>query len=244
MSFLKLRRVGFAIGLGVMACAAQAQINFFENHDSGSSTFTQTAITGGNPWAMETNAANAHTSDTYWRLREPSSISDSVLTSPTLNYTATTTGPVTLSFWHKFGFEFSDDSVGFDGGIVELQINGGAWSNIGAGAFTTNGYTHTISSSFSSPIGGQSAFSGNSPGFTTSDSTTNWINSIAMLNGFVAGDSFAIRFRGASDSSVSKNGWLIDEISLTADAAPVPEPMSMLALGIGALGVFAKKRRR
>jgi len=218
------------------ASVASAQINFFDNHDAGS-TFTNTTVTGGNPFVLETNGANAHTANSYWRQREPGSVSDSVLTSPTLTYTATTTGPVTLDFWHKFGFE-----SGFDGGTVELQVNGGGWNNIGQAAWLQNGYTHTISVNFSSPIGGQSAFSGNSPGFTTTDNTTNWLNSIADLGTFNVGDTFAVRFRGASDSSVSANGWFIDEVSISA-AGVVPEPATMAALGLGVMALLRKRRK-
>lgn len=228
-------KIPLALAALAFASVASAQINFFDNHDAGS-TFTNTSVSGGNPFILETNAANAHTSDTYWRLREPGSLSESVLTSPTLNYTASTTGPVTLDFWHKFGFE-----AGFDGGTVELQLNGGAWNNIGQTAWSLNAYTHTISVNFGSAIGGQRAFSGNSAGFSTTDSTTNWINSVADLGTFSAGDTFAVRFRGASDSSVAGNGWLIDEVRISA--AAVPEPATLVALGVGALALLRRRRK-
>lgn len=225
-----------AFGALAFASMASAQIDFSETHDAGSS-FTGTAIIPGNPWALETNPLNAHTSDSYWLIREPGNVSDSVLTAPTLTYTAGTAGPVTLSFWHKFGFEDH-----FDGGTVELQVNGGAWNNIGTGAFLLNGYNDTLSVNFLNPLGGQQAFTGLSDGFTTDPSTTNWINSVANLGEFNVGDTFAIRFHAGSDVSNSGSGWLIDEVNITA--APVPEPATMAILGVGALGILRRKRRK
>ena len=226
----------FALCALFSVSVASAQISYHESNDAGS-TLTETAIIPGNPWVLETNPNNSHSGDSYWRLREPSNVSDSVLTTPTFNYTATTTGPVTLDFWHKFGFTDED----FDGGIVEMQINGGSWSNIGGGAFTQNGYVGFISNAFSNPIGGQAAFTGNSPGFITDFSKTNWIESVAVVNNLSVGDSFAFRFRGGSDISVSGNGWMIDDVSVTA--APVPEPATMAVLGIGALGMLRRRRK-
>src|SRR5262249_18987556 len=57
----------------------------------------------------------------------------------------------------------------YDGGVLEISINGGAFTDILAagGSFVTGGYVGTISTSFSSPIAGRQAWSGISGGGAT-----------------------------------------------------------------------------
>ena len=87
-----------------------------------------------------------------------------------------------LSFWHSRGLEST-----FDGGVVEVSTNGGTtWADIGAAAFTANGYNATISTCCSNPIGGRQAFSGTSP----------YVQSVASLAAY-AGQNILIRFRTA-----------------------------------------------
>src|SRR4030095_6155406 len=51
---------------------------------------------------------------------------------------------------------------GFDGGVLEISIGGKGFQDIldAGGSFVVGGYTHTISSSFQSPIGGRQPWSG------------------------------------------------------------------------------------
>ena len=94
-----------------------------------------------------------------------------------------------LSFWHSRGLEST-----FDGGVVEVSTNGGStWADIGAAAFTSNGYNATISTCCANPIGGRQAFSGTSP----------YVKSVASLAAY-AGQNVLIRFRTGTDSSVER----------------------------------------
>jgi hypothetical protein len=97
---------------------------------------------------------------------------------------------------------------GFDGMVLEISIGGGAFQDILAagGTFGTGGYNGTISVNFGSPIAGRQAWTGNSGGFVT---TT--VNLPASANG----QSIVLRWRRASDSSVSGVGAFIDTISIT-----------------------------
>ena len=105
----------------------------------------------------------------------------------------------TLSFWHTRGME-----SGFDGGVVEVSTNGGGtWTDIGAAAFTSNGYNATISNAWSSPIGGRQAFTGSSP----------YVKSVASLAAYV-GQNILVRFRAASDVSVGGTGWTVDDVTI------------------------------
>src|SRR5205814_1535418 len=81
-------------------------------------------------------------------------------------------------------------------------------------SFVTGGYNATISTGFSSPIAGRMAWSGLSGGFIT---TT--VNLPATSNG----QTIMLRWRMASDASLSNTGWRIDSIQLFCNGgAPTP----------------------
>jgi hypothetical protein len=120
-------------------------------------------------------------------------------------------GSVTLDFWRSFVTDAAQGENYFDGWTVETSINGAAFANIGAPAWILNGYNApAISSTFQSDIGGQPAFSGSFP---------TWTESMAVIPAN-AGDTVAIRFRMASDSSpAAGTGVWIDDINVTNASA-------------------------
>jgi hypothetical protein len=97
---------------------------------------------------------------------------------------------------------------GFDGAVLEISVNGGAFQDIIAagGSFAVGGYNGVISVNFGSPIAGRNAWTGNSAGFVT---TT--VNVPAAANG----GTIRLRFRRATDSSVSGQGIRIDSLTST-----------------------------
>ena len=101
----------------------------------------------------------------------------------------------------------------FDGGVLEISINGGAFTDIitAGGSFAAGGYNGTISTSFLSPIAGRQAWTGNSGGYITT---------VANLPSAAAGQPIKLRFRMATDCSVSATGWRVDTISITGVACP------------------------
>lgn len=122
--------------------------------------------------------------------------------------TLTTTNPIvlpaspaaftTFSFWHRYITE-----SGFDGCVVEITTNGGAtWQDLGA-YMSGATYNGTISSSFGNPIGGRQAFTGNVG--------ASFVKTTINLASF-SGQTVQIRFRLASDNSVSATGWYVDDI--------------------------------
>ncbi|MEM6723559.1 MAG: T9SS-dependent M36 family metallopeptidase, partial [Bacteroidota bacterium] len=84
-----------------------------------------------------------------------------------------------LAFWHEYNTE-----SGWDGGVVEISVDGGAWADVGP-FFTQNGYTSALNENPDSPISGREAFHGSSNGY---------IQSIADLSNF-SGQSIQVRFR-------------------------------------------------
>src|SRR4029078_9737916 len=87
------------------------------------------------------------------------------------------------------------------------NIAGGVFTDITnaavGGSFTQGGYTATISTSFQGPMAGRMAWSGNAG---------TYVNTLANLGPNVAGHTIKLRFRMASDNSVSVTGWRIDGV--------------------------------
>jgi hypothetical protein len=136
---------------------------------------------------------------------DPSCVTNNVLDTPNINITSTTAQVI---FRNNFNLEST-----FDGGVLEVSspnISAGAFTDITnaavGGSFVSGGYNATISTSFLSPIAGRQAWSGNSGGFIT---TT------ANLGPNVAGQTIKLRFRFASDCSVSATGWRVDTVRVT-----------------------------
>ena len=195
-----------SIGVGVTRnCQFKALIDgspfsttaFSDDFEPDMSAWVATHGAGGFDWTHTT--LNPHSPTHVAAASEPASVSDQYLA---LANPVTVAAGDSLAFWHTRGFE-----NGFDGGIVEVSTNsGGSWTNISGAAFTANGYNGTISTSWSSPIAGQQAFTGTSP----------YVKSVASLAAYV-GQSILVRFRAASDVSVGGSGWFVDDVVIGRD---------------------------
>ena len=145
-------------------------------------------------------------------VNDPDAISDKRLDSPSISIGSDS---AQLTFRQNLDLE-----SGFDGGVLEISIGGGAFQDIlnAGGSFVVGGYAHTISSSFQSPIASRRAWSGYSGGFVTT--TVN-------LPSAAAGQNIVLRWRLGSDNSDSAAGWRIDTIRISdciAPGTPTPTP--------------------
>jgi hypothetical protein len=137
-------------------------------------------------------------------------VSDKRLDSPSIAIQA---AGARLSFRQNRNLE-----SGFDGGVLEISVNGGAFQDIVAagGSFVSGGYNGTISSSFSNPLAGRQAWTG-----TTSGA---FVTTIVTLPAAAAGQNIQLRWRMGSDTSVSHQGWRIDTISIFECVQPTATP--------------------
>ena len=130
--------------------------------------------------------------------------------------------PRSLRFRNFHNLEASS-TVGYDGGVLEISISGGAFQDILAagGNFVTGGYNRTISSSFGSPIAGRQAWSGNSLGY---------FDTVVGLPPAALGQNVVFRWRMASDSSAAVEGWRVDGVSVGGRplcCTPIPEGLAV-----------------
>ena len=210
--------------IATSAGAATLYSNDFGANDGGF-TVSNAAITPANGFAYSTGVWNLAGEG---NLGAPSS---SALVSPPISVTAT--GLVTLSVDHRYSFEF--DGTRWDGGQIQLSVNGGAFAAVPNSAFTANGYAGVIAGN--NALTGTLAFNDNSAGYATPA----FITSTADLGSFNAGDTLNVRFLAAYDefATASVPGWEITSVTVNR----VPEPAAAVSglLGLAALGL---RRRR
>jgi hypothetical protein len=130
---------------------------------------------------------------------DPPTVSDERLDTPPINLT---TNQARLTFRNNFSFE----APNYDGGVLEISINGGPFQDILAagGSFVTGGYNGTVSTCCNNPIGGRRAWVGSSGGYITT--TVNLPGSGPRT--------VVLRFRMGSDFSDPGVGWRIDTLTV------------------------------
>ncbi|MFN8459816.1 MAG: matrixin family metalloprotease [Anaerolineae bacterium] len=171
---------------------------FEDDHEDGFADWTTSNGSGSNSWQGLSDGNGYKGSTNSWFVADIGSVSDSYLTSQSI---AVTQAKPTLNFFHSYSLE-----DGYDGGIVEIKINGGAFSEVSSAKFIKNGYDQVISVDFSSPIGGHPAFTGESGGY---------LESVVDLSDLVSqGDTLQVRFHQANDNGDNATGWRVDDVKV------------------------------
>ncbi len=141
----------------------------------------------------------------FWFGPNPSSPADTYLTSPPLQVGG---GALSITFKHRFDFERSATEF-FDGAVIEVSANGGAWTDVGVKA--APGYTGTLTTSqnqSANPLKGQRAYVGKSAGYPA------FINETVSLGTAYVGKTLRFRFRIGADDAAAAKGWEIDDIQI------------------------------
>ena len=190
--------------------------------ESGAAGWTTPAGVGTNTWAIST--ANPFEGANHYRGAGTASVTDQRLVSPPV---ALPTGenPLVLKFWHVPNLENNGATACYDGGILEISTNGGTtWTQVPDANLLIGGYTGAIGTNFSNPLGGLQAW--------CSASTTTYRQTIADLSAY-AGQTVQFRMRIGTDSSVSRPGWDIDNVSVQSCQASAQNPAIALTKTVG-----------
>jgi hypothetical protein len=161
-----------------------------------------TASTGFLPaWVTRTGSANTPPNSAYGANDDGGDIieGDSVLTSPAISIA---TSNSQLSFLHRYDVE-----SGWDGCVLEISINGGAFSDIltAGGIFISGGYNAVLNESVN-PLSERNAWSGDSGSFVTT---------VVNLPASAAGKSIRLRWHLGNDDSVTVDGWYVDTVMIS-----------------------------
>lgn len=195
------------------AMPTQAQV-FSTDFGADNGAFTVTnaigAGTPAGPWVYNSGAGS-------WSADGGEGVVNSALDSPVI--TVPSASSLEIDFNHRYNFE-DDGTTRWDAGQLRISTNGGAFEPVLPAAYSQNGPpTDRPITGNSPPLNGQFAFNNTSPGF--GDGT--FINSVASLGDFNAGDELQLRFIGAWDEGFIQTpapNWEIDSVLVSAGALP------------------------
>ncbi|PWU17641.1 MAG: hypothetical protein C5B50_11005, partial [Verrucomicrobia bacterium] len=194
----KLGSVPFTFRLG------QLPNSFSQNFDAVAppalpSGWTSSATNAQSPWV--TTSASSDTTPNSAYSPDASSIGLNELDSPVI---ALPPGPSQLTFQQNYDLE-----SGYDGGVLEIKIGSGAWTDIlsAGGSFVSGGYVATLPTAWSNPLGGRLAWTGTSGTFITTS---------VNLPAAAAGQPVQFRWRCGTDSSFGNTGWYVDSINISS----------------------------
>jgi hypothetical protein len=159
--------------------------------------WTHAKLQGTNDWSLST--ARSQTPTHSWFSASEGAVAERVLASPAFTPQA---GSM-LTFWHTYAFEGT--STCYDGGTLEVSMAGGPWSVVPDAAFQEGGFTNTVSSSFSNPLGGKRAWCGGTIGPMTR---------VTVSLASYAGSSIQLRWHEGDDSSTAGTGWYVDSATV------------------------------
>jgi hypothetical protein len=179
---------------------------FFDDVESGNIGWTvDSAIPGGTNWSIVLDGPPNHA----WYSSDHDDPKDDRLVAGPFAID----GGAVLSFDHHWMFE--GNTTFWDGGVLEVSTDGASWQDVLAagGVFLEGGYTGTLATSSTNPLGGRQAWTADSPGI---------VHTVVDLSALPQGNLW-FRFRLGCDSSVGDDGWYVDNILLqiTTVAAPV-----------------------
>lgn len=215
-SFFRFTTVAAA---GDCAPGSAPNVLLSEGFEAGAGGWTHSGT--GDTWSIW--STRVHSGVAAFHGNGSGTASDQRLVSPAV---ALPTGqsPLSLKFWN---YQWLEDRAGgcYDGGILEVSTNGGlSWTQITSGLLT-DPYDGPFASG--NPLGTVNAWCGD---------PQDWLNSIVDLDAY-AGQSVRFRFRLGTDTSVSREGWTIDDVAVqSCQPVACTAPASVTGVTISDIG--------
>ncbi len=199
-SFSAARSFTTVPGPGDCPIGATAVQTFTDGFETGAAGWTHSGT--GDSWAL--SGVRVHGGANSFHANTPGSVTDQFLVSPSIALPSGSL-PQSLKFWNHQTLE--DNPPGcYDGAVLEISTNGGgSWTRLEA-QLLTDPYDGVVSGCCANPIAASNAWCGD---------PQDWTNSIVDISAF-AGQTVKFRFRVATDTSVSREGWYIDDVSVQA----------------------------
>jgi hypothetical protein len=192
-----------------------------EDMEDGAPSWSHYPASGeyGDEWHLETHRNHTYDGTTSWKCGGPggADYGNNLYAMLESSPFAVPTG-AWLSFWHWMDAETSGSYPGYcyDGGLLEISVDGGAWEQI----TPVGGYPYLVRP-------GSSPLPEDTPVFSGSHEWEEVFFDLAAYAG-----SARIRFVFASDAAVTREGWYIDDVLLSREFSSADEssPIELLQL--------------
>ncbi|MDB4944758.1 MAG: Chitinase [Labilithrix sp.] len=149
--------------------------------------------------------------DHVWFVPNAGEPADHTLTSPALQVTDT---KFTLQWRHHWSFESEESDTGivdYDGGVVEISLDGGAsWVDLSTYAKMDYNTTLADDPNTTMVLKGRPAYGRTSPGYPDA-----WVSSRIEITLPAPQASAMVRFRHGADDNAAADGWEIDDIAVS-----------------------------
>lgn len=178
---------------------------FSENFSSGAGGFVTTGGSGASNWALSTERPSPLSGGNAFKATDVASVTDQRLTSPVVTLPSDQT-PITLRYQNWRALEpTSATTTCYDAGILEVAVDGGAFTQVTGSRLINDPYTAAISTAWGNPLGGLNGWCG----------TRAYADSVVDLSEW-AGRDVQLRWRLATDQSVAADAWYVDDIRVEA----------------------------
>jgi len=185
---------------GECSTGTTTQVLFEDSVPQGDSQWTHEAAVGNDTWTISGSRPNS--TPFSWKVVDSNSISDQRLISPVMTLPSDLGG---LNFqFSQWTLIEGSGSTCADGGVLEVAVDGGAFTAVPNGQYLTGGYDGTVSSGSGNPIAGSPAWCGLASGYE---------HVIADASPY-AGHDVQFRFRLGTNNANPREGWYIDDIKL------------------------------
>jgi subtilisin family serine protease len=172
---------------------------FTDNFEAGALGWTHSGTA--DSWAL--SGVRVHSGASSFHADDPAAVSDQYLVSPSVALPSSAVS-LALRFWNHQTIERRDASSCYDGGVVEISTNGGStWTRLQS-ELLTDPYDGPVSNCCGNPILNTNAWCGD---------PQNWTSSVVNLTAF-KGQTVKLRFRLATDDTVGREGWYIDDVAV------------------------------
>lgn len=180
---------------------------FSEDFSDGLGGFSTSGSTGAQTWALSTTRPSPISGGNAARATNIATVSDQRLTSPAIALPSDQ-NPITLKYQNWRHIENNGGAACFDGGILEVSADGGAFVQLTGAALLNDPYRGPISGQYQNPLAGMNGWCEPDPGRSYSDT-------LVDLSAY-AGQSVQLRWRLGTDTSVSREGWYVDDVRVHA----------------------------
>ncbi|MBP9741719.1 MAG: hypothetical protein KBD28_13605, partial [Chitinophagaceae bacterium] len=181
--------------------------------------------TGSNTWVLGTPAKTflngAYSGTKAWVTSLTGNYAGTencAVTSPQFDFTSYTATPI-LRFRHKMDI---DNDATWDGGVIEISINNGAWTALDNATGTGTNFNRPTAYAWYNDVSNNNLHTGSM--FTNITTTyashvNGWIESAVPLTGAATQSNVKVRFRFYADGFTDE-GWAIDDIEVVNVVTP------------------------